>query len=109
MLKYRVISFPLLLALMLLIFLVPGIGMHIFIFLAPLMIFSLLVECGKLLNKMGFSNSPVLAGFLGWVTSIVALICTALSFGKYNNEYLIYRIPIIFVFLIIIMLPQFAV
>ena len=109
MLKYRIISFPLLLALLLFIFLVPGIGMHIFLVLAPIMIFALLIECGKLLNTMGFLNSPVLSGFLGWVTSMVALACTALSFGKYDSNYLIYRIPIIFVFMIIIMLPQFAV
>lgn len=109
MLKYRIISFPLLLSLLLFIFLVPSAGMHLFLILAPVMIFSLLFECGKLFNKLGFINIPALSAFLGGITGLVALICTALSFGKYDSSYTIYKIPIIYIFIIIIMLPQIAV
>ncbi len=104
MFKYRLLSFPLLMALLLTIFMVPQVGGVLFIPLATLLVSLATFECGRLFNQMGIWNSPTLAATLSGVTAFFALVFTAISRGKLQLE-----VPVIYIFVVLIMLPQLAV
>ena len=73
MLKYRVISFPLLVAFLAGIFFWPAGGPWLFAAAAILLITSALYELGKLFATVGFANSPIGLAVVGFISSLLLL------------------------------------
>ena len=105
MFKYRLLSFPILMALLFFIFMEPKIGGMLFIALATLLVSLVTFECGRLFNRIGLWNSPTLAATMSGLTAFFALVFTAISRGKLPQL----GIPVIYIFIVLIMLPQLAI
>ncbi len=101
MLKYRIISFPVLMAVLFTVFCLPEYGNYVFTILATLLVGAVLFECGRLFNNMGIVNFPLLSSFLGGITALTALTTVAMSLGKFPQS----SIPLYYIFIIVIMLP----
>lgn len=64
MLKYRLVSFPLLIALAATIF-IPKIGYEVFKIVVPVLLFFVMWEYGKILEKINIPNFPVAGSVIG--------------------------------------------
>ena len=73
MLKYRIISFPLLVALLAGIFFWPAGGAWLFAAAAAVLITSALYEMGKLASAVGLANSPRILASAGFVSVLLLL------------------------------------
>ncbi|MCQ2378377.1 MAG: phosphatidate cytidylyltransferase [Victivallaceae bacterium] len=106
MLKYRMISFPLLLGLIWAIFFLPKYGNYLFIVAATAVTALTLFECGKLFNIAQIWNLPMLSAFLGGLTAFFALITT--YFFSFP-EGIVRFYPVVFLLLIVLLLPHLVI
>ena len=84
MLKWRVLSFALLMVLLWAIFFSPGwIGVGLYIFCACVLITLATYECAKMLNDSGTGSFPVLSGLLALLITMAAL-CAPLEVEAAN-------------------------
>ncbi|MCQ2379329.1 MAG: phosphatidate cytidylyltransferase [Victivallaceae bacterium] len=96
MLKYRIISFPLLLALVFFIFFNKDIGAMLFMIVAPILVGLTVYECGLLFNLMGIQNFPSIAGLASAITVMSVLL---------TKTDMVIRIPILAICMIVGMIP----
>ena len=103
MLKYRIISFPLLVALLAGIFFWPAGGAWLFAAAAAVLITTALYETGKLAAAVGFPNSPVAIAIAGFVSVLLLLMPHRVRFVPLREGIILFLIFLIFCFWITIL------
>ena len=103
MLKYRIISFPLLIALLAGIFFWPAGGPWLFAAAAAVLLPTALYEMGKLAAAIKFPNSPVGLGIAGFISVLLLLLPYRPHFISLREGLILFLIFLLFCFWIAIL------
>lgn len=98
MLKYRAVTFPLLLALLAAIFFWPAGGKYLFVCCAPLAVSAAIYECCAMVKKLGITTFPKIAAVVSFF-AVLLLAMVSTRFAGYVHSWMVILISAVFLVL----------